>query len=227
MAISREGTFDYVFKISATPIGQVKGSLGEPIEGVKNRLVGHAPTLEVAEYQREPWQLYGRVTLSATDTHAVASKFSFSVDRPLVRAFRPGDVLHVSRTSCGGLGLSILRDGYLVAAAGAITKVPLGADVSARAPHDLTEQAEAVFRTRDRRYQLHDQPIELTIQGETRILHLGRPQMGPYEVFMRHGFLRGIPGTDECISIERRGVCPDTAAHTTAQLLSEGGEIRD
>lgn len=37
---------------------------------------------------------------------------------------------------------------------------------------------------------------------------------------------RGMPGRDESLSIERRGVCPDTAAHTTAQLLeAEGVEL--
>jgi hypothetical protein len=29
----------------------------------------------------------------------------------------------------------------------------------------------------------------------------------------------GIPGTDECVSIERLGICPSTAAHNSAQLM--------
>jgi hypothetical protein len=227
MVISREGTFDYVFKISSTPLGRTQGSVREPVPRDQRRLVGHAPILVSGDYQREPWQLYARITLAASDRRALASVVSFSVDRALLKALRTGDVLHLNRTGCGGMGLSILRDNHLVAAAGAITHVPLGADVSARAPSDLTQQAEAVFQTRDPQYHLQDQPIELTIQGETRILHIGRPQMGPYEVFMRHGFMRGIPGTDESVSIERRGVCPDTAAHTTAQLLAEGVQISD
>ena len=45
--------------------------------------------------------------------------------------------------------------------------------------------------------------------------------MGDYEIFVRHGFLWGDPGTDESVSIELRRVCPDTAAHTTAQLLEQ------
>jgi hypothetical protein len=46
--------------------------------------------------------------------------------------------------------------------------------------------------------------IELSVGGVTRILHGGRPTLGPYEVFVRHGFLRGMPGTDESLSIERQ-----------------------
>jgi len=225
MSISPEGTFDYVFKVSAKPIGRMQGTIRKPVFLDGRRLVGHAPVLIAEEYERQPWQLYARITLVASDSRALASFVSFSVDRPLLRALREGDLLNLTRTGCGGLGLSILRDNYLVAAAGAITRVPLGADVSARSPHDLTQQAEAIFQTRDPKYRLHDYPVELTIQGETRILHIGRPQIGPYEVFMRHGFLRGLPGTNECVSIERRGVCPDTCAHTTAQLLTEGVEI--
>jgi hypothetical protein len=64
-----------------------------------------------------------------------------------------------------------------------------------------------------------DHPIELSIAGDTRIMHSGRPTMGRYDVLIRHGFIMGMPGTDACVSIERRGVCPDTAAHTTAQVV--------
>jgi hypothetical protein len=139
---------------------------------------------------------------------------------------RRGDVLHISRSGRCGLGLSILREDLLIAAAGAITKVPLGLGASARMPGDLIAQAERAFRTRDPDYRMNDRPFELSIAGETRILHTGRPQIGPFDVFVRHGFLDGLPGGDVCASIERRGVCPDTAAHTSAELLErEGLEI--
>ena len=228
--ISPEGTFDYVFDVNAD-LGSgasLTGRLRETVQpsAWSRRLAGHAPLLSGVEYQREAWQLYARFTLVPSDPeNASVAQASFSVERGLLRVLRPGDVLHLSLH--GGLALSILRDDSLIAAAGAITAVPLGVDVVARVPGDLIRQAESVFRTRDPDYQMHDAPFELSIAGETRLLHWGRPTMGPFDVFVRHGCRLGGKfdggGQDACASIERRGVCPDTAAHTSAQLFDQEG----
>ena len=223
MAIGAEGRFAYSFVIADD------GAIARPVPGTVygrgqadvRRLVGHAPMLQAIDVERQPWQLYARLTLTASDQQPGVRSASLTVERGIVRVLRRGDVLYLTRTACGGIGLSILRQDQLVAAAGAITSVPLGLGVSARNPFDLVDQAEAVFRQRDRNYQLADRPIELEIAGESRILHNGRLQMGPYEVFVRHGSSLGLPGLDASASIELRGVCPDTAAHTTAQLLDE------
>ena len=234
MVLPLEDIFDYTFDV-VDPLRAGQKLAGRPREDLPKddlrrvrhgdrRLVGHAPSLEASEYQRQPWQLYARITLIASDpSNATVKSVSFSVERGLVRVLRLGDVLHISRTGCAGIGLSILRDDQLVAAAGAISYVPLGVDVSVRFPDDLTDQVEAIYRTRDPEYEMREYPIELSIEGATRILHGGRPRIGPYEVLVRHGFFPGIPGTNECVSIERCGVCPDTAAHTSAQLLEEEG----
>jgi hypothetical protein len=101
------------------------------------------------------------VTLTVTEKkHAIASSFSFNVDRELIAMLRPNDVLYISRTHCAGLGLSILRDGELVAAAGAVTCVPLGPTVSVRYPHELIEEAEAIFKARDPDYDIQNDPVE-------------------------------------------------------------------
>lgn len=133
MSIGPEGTFNYTFEIDEgfSSTQRAHGKLSEPARSDR-RLVGHSPIFEAVEYQREPWQLYARITLHATDRpNATVAGVSFSVERGLVRVLRPGDVLHLSRTPCGGLGISIIRDSYLVAAAGAVQSVPLGTDVSA------------------------------------------------------------------------------------------------
>ena len=225
MTISIEGTFDYAFDISADlRTARTKGRQSERARAAGKRLVGHAPILSAEDYQREPWQLRTRLTLTASDRgNALVREASFSVDRELVNMLRPGDELYLARTACGGLGLSVLRKGLLIAAAGSIVDVPLGSDVTARIPLDLIRSAEQSLRSRDPQYELSDYPVELTIAGETRILHRGRPRMGPYDVLVEHGFLPGMPGDDMRASIERRGVCPDTAAHTTAQLFEEQG----
>jgi hypothetical protein len=139
----------------------------------------------------------------------------------LIKMLRQEDALHISRTPCAGLGLSVLRDGQLVAAAGAISDVPLGPDVSIGTPGDLVREAECIFRTRDPEFQLRNCPVELRIGNVTRIIDFGRPTIGPYEILVRHGFLRGMPGTDVCVSIERVRVCPDTAAHHSAELIAK------
>jgi hypothetical protein len=68
---------------------------------------------------------------------------------------------------------------------------------------------------------MRNYPVELRVGDVTRILHEGRPTIGDYAVLVRNGRLWGIPGTDECVSIERRKICPSTAAHNSAQLMKE------
>jgi hypothetical protein len=223
MVMHISGTFDYTFIVpDDAPSGtrRMEGSLREPVHGGEGRLLGHAPLLVTEEYQREAWQLYSRLTLTPRDRKAKAQSFSFSVDRPLITTLRYGDALHISRTLCGGLGLSILRDGLLIAAAGAVSHVPLGSDVSVGTPSDLVREAERLFQTRDAEYHVRQSPVEVRIGNVSRIIDAGRPRIGPYEILVRHGSISGLPGTDECVSMERIGVCPDTAAHHSAELIS-------
>jgi hypothetical protein len=164
MVMATCGTFDYRFVVADGSHGgtrQMQGMLREPIEGDQDRLLGHAPLLQTVEYHREKRQLLCLVTLTVTEKkHAIASSFSFNVDRELIAMLRPNDVLYISRTHCAGLGLSILRDGELVAAAGAVTCVPLGPTVSVRYPHELIEEAEAIFKARDPDYDIQNYPVE-------------------------------------------------------------------
>jgi hypothetical protein len=51
---------------------------------------------------------------------------------------------------------------------------------------------------------MRDRPIELSVTGVTRIMHGGRRRIGPYEIFVRHDFLSGVPGIEECGSVERQ-----------------------
>jgi hypothetical protein len=158
--------------------------------------------------------------LTATEKkYAIASSFSFNVDRELIAMLRADDVVHISRTHCAGLGLSVLRDGELVAAAGAVIDVPLGPTVSVRHPRELIEGAEAIFKARDPEYHMRNYPVELRVGDGLHIIHAGRPTVGDYEILVRHGHIWGIPGRGECVSIERLGICPSTAAHNSAQLM--------
>src|SRR5258708_7954694 len=100
------------------------------------------------------------VTLRATSTHrASIAAFSFYVDRALTNAFRPGDMLYLTRTGCGGLGLSAVRAGRLVAAVGVVTAVPLGESVSVRIPVEVVREAEHLFEKLDREFRFPELPI--------------------------------------------------------------------
>jgi hypothetical protein len=140
----------------------------------------------------------------------------------------PNDTFFVSRTSCGRLGLSIVRRGQLIAAAGALSTIPLGDLVRVRIPSDTILEAERVFQKSDPKFEFPHLPVEIRVGDETHIMFQGRPQIQSYNVWVEHGFYRGLPGVDECVAIALAGSCPDTAAIASAQLMDSGAiEIRD
>lgn len=217
MVMSKEGTFCYVFEVPDDGARVMHGRLAYELPPGEERLLGPTVQLEITEVQRQPWQLFATLALSSP-----RGRVWFTVERGMIRVLRKGDSLYIQRGSMGGLGIWILRADFLVAAAGGVFGY-LGKDVSVGMPCDLIERAEAALREGDPKYRMHDRPVELRVGGEIRILHVGRPRIGPYDIHVRHGFIDGLPGTGASLSIERVGVCPDTAAHTTAQLLDEEG----
>jgi hypothetical protein len=142
----------------------------------------------------------------------------------LTLAFEPGDTLHLARTHSGGVGLSLSRDGRLVVAVGAVSAVPLE-NVKAATPFDLVRKADAVFQERDPEFHLPHYPVQIEIQNEMRLLYGGRTRIGEYEVWVQHGFVRGIPGTDECVGIALKGVCGYVTASCSAMLIELGLEM--
>jgi hypothetical protein len=137
MAIARCGTFDYVAMVPESGEDHAPWNvrLRTPLERtgdarMDGRLVGHSPTLEILDDRITPSVrmspltgnvgprvLRSRLTLTAaTRDYAEVESASFHVDRALTMALRPHDMLHMARTACGGLALSIVRDDRLVAA---------------------------------------------------------------------------------------------------------------
>lgn len=105
----------------------------------------------------------------------------------------PSTWIGASRTACGGLGLSIIRNGQLIAGVGAVTTVPLGSNIKVHVPGDLIANAEAVFKQRDPEFQFPELPVELSVGNCRRLLFRGWIQLEGYEVFMEHGYYIGIP----------------------------------
>jgi hypothetical protein len=241
MAIPLCGRFEYVgvvpgpettgpwqlHDLSTAPSSPLPG----PVSDV--RLVGLHPVLEMADagvtpgVARSPLTgtvrpkvLLSRWTLRADrkDSAGVAA-FSFCIDSMLLHAFRPGDTLHLARTGRGGLGMSLIRDGRLVFAIGAVDAVPHGNTVSIGHPDEAINEALDVFRRIDPEFTFRESPLELRIGSARRILYRGRPRIGDYNVFIEHGTHWGMPGADPCAAIALTPGCPEVGAIASALLL--------
>jgi hypothetical protein len=218
--IHPSGLFEYAIEV---PAGGRASSpwvarLLTPVAPLEQRLVGHAPTVELIDFEERPGVQRTRITLTAPDSvSATAREVSFAVDRGFATMMKPQDMVHVVRNGGGGLGISVLRQGLLVGAAGAVTSVPLGSAITVRRPIDLERQAEAIFRTRDHEYRMSECPVEVTTETATHLLHRARRTIGRYEVFVEHGFVETL----ECVALTLMGVCPDCAATLTALLLDK------
>ena len=240
MTISRAGTFEYVAIVPESGEDQtrwkvrLRAPIGPTAAGrMDERLVGHSPTLEISDAGIAPAEemsplggrvrprvLRSRLTLTASASScALVASAAFHVDRALTMALSPRDMLCMARTPCGGLALSIIRSGQLVAAAGAVSAVPLGDFVHVRTPIDTIRAAEEVFRKHDTKFAFGELPVEIRIGEQTRLLYGGRPQLDSYKVFVEHGFYRGLPGKDECVAISLIGSCPEVPTIASAQLL--------
>lgn len=231
------GTFDYVAMIPEGGISvSFRAQLRQPIKLSGNkladfRLVGHAPEVRITDLARppnpgpsNPATSRSRVTLRALDReYAQDSEASFVLDRGLISALRPGDLLAMSRTGCGGVGVSAIRDSQLVFAVGVITAVPLGNDFVARFPYELVREAEAVFRKHDSTFEFVEYPLEIRAAGKTLIIYGGRVKVGDFELWIRHGYRKGIPGTDESVSIARAGACSIVDANSSVLFLEGEG----
>jgi hypothetical protein len=228
-------TFDYLAIVPDIPTGNSAPwtvMLRRPSKR-KEALVGLSPTIQITDagltpdtprprdsFMVRPKVLRSEITLSASRKEgAGVSAASFHVDKSLTSALRPRDILHITRTGCGGLAVSVIRDDQLVVGVGAVTCVPLGSNVRARVPLDLVEKGEAVFKRTDPEFRFRELPIEIGVGRQSRVLYTGWIQLEDYEVYLEHGFYWGLPGTDECVAISRKGACSVTAANASAQLL--------
>jgi len=82
---------------------------------------------------------------------------------------RPGDVFQMARTECGELGVSVLRQGNLIFAAGEVSAAQLGSTIQARVPGELIQGAERLFRQHDPKFEFSDLPIEIGSAEECSI----------------------------------------------------------
>jgi hypothetical protein len=233
-------TFEYVATAPDNHGGQFQCSarLRHPIPHQGNefdsRLLGHAPQLQVAEAgstpnpcRHRPAVMRSRITLAASSRKdATAAAISFHVDRDLIAQLRPGDDVHISRTACACLGLSIVRGGKLLAAVGAVSAVDLGNDFRVLSPYQLVQEAAHIFQAEDPEFRFSEAPVEFIHQTHRRILFRGECRIGQYEIQLRHGFISGIPGVDESAAIYLGQDKVPAFVNASAELLeNDPGEL--
>jgi len=150
---------------------------------------------------------------------------------------KAGDQMHLSRDAGCGLGFSLIRRGRLVAAAGALTGVPLGNGVEVGIPGDLISMAELVFQARDPDFEFIAQPVEVRIEGvregygqspsrnrrdpstDAFISFGGIVIVGDYRVIVRHGPVNVADAPSESLSICDKQTITHAAGEFAAMLL--------
>ena len=140
VAIPPCGTFQYVAVVPESEGDRTSWNvrLCAPVELTgddlrDDRLVGYSPTLELSDAgitpdvripsngRAHPRVLRNRMTLTAANrSHARVASAAFHLDQAFAMVLSPRDMLFMARTGCGGLGVSIVRDGQLIAAVGAV-----------------------------------------------------------------------------------------------------------
>lgn len=232
MSISAEGTFHYVGVVpgdwpSDAVMFEVRDVSDTPHS--QRRLVGLSPRLEVVDLgttarrtlpesdatgERVPLTTF--VLRSADPSGASIAGFSFALDRGFGERSLPGDVWHLVRTFGAGLGVSVLRQGRLVAAIGVASNVPLGLHLQARVvvpePDAAIDWASVV-----------ELPFEMAADdGVWRRLPAGRWEVGEYAVAVERMRQFIEDGHEERVAIWRLGDLPlDPGIHHARMLAHE------
>jgi hypothetical protein len=198
-----EFTDDYVVTVPAGGVGALPWLVVEPFvrDGqALTRLVLHGGARWL------PWRRRARISSDA---------WALAVHPGVIECLRQGDVLHLGRTGSAGIALSIVRDGSLVLAAGAVDAVPLGDNVEvvpsrdSGLPHGPPDMPSRFGG-----------PVLVRVGDDAATLAHGVVTLGRYTCRVLHGRRAGIPGTDACVAIARDDACGQEVAEATARLLA-------
>jgi hypothetical protein len=215
------GTFEYSGVVSAatlaraaywlldapadhSPLGRSRTEY-DPLR--HDRLVGLRPILQISG---------GRFALIASSrSHARVSSASFDVDHDLPGRFHVGDVLTLIRTGTADLALSLMRDGRLMCAIGAVTVLRLGSAITVRGQSQVE---------RTRSWDRKDEWIEVAVGEERkRLQKREEATFGSYRVTVVRCYEPGIPGEYESVAVSLDEADLHTAAVRSAELLAQPG----
>ena len=133
--------------------------------------------VRITHISPNPGVFYSCVVLTPVEPTSEVWPLHFHIERRMTTKLCAGDLVHIRTTHCGGLGISILRNGMLLAAAGAVCSVPLGRHVIARYPHDLFDEAFAVIRRKYPDFALHESPVEVIVGDVSSLLLRARTEV--------------------------------------------------
>ena len=153
-----------------------------------NRLVGLQPLARISG---------GQLILEASSRdRAQVRLVTVELDRALLESLGAGDRIELVRTDTADIGVSLLRGGDLLWAAGAVTTVPLGPMLQAH------NGPTGSFASDE--WPRKDTWVEVSANGQTSRLRDGEEvTIGEYRVTLARSFKDGIPGAYENAAISR------------------------
>lgn len=173
--ISPSGLFSYVAVFAQDSFGDGEINVRAQDRTGQRSLTGDNPRI----------RFWGdQMVLIATDEQRAAVKwFRFRTGDVVARLAEPGDVLELERTGPGQLRLTIVREGQLILAIGAVSGVTFGPDVSVA----CSDSSPVV------RLSSTNQDLELRARDSA--------QLGGYDIYAERLPEGGHPGRAECLSI--------------------------
>ena len=113
-----------------------------------------------------------------------------------------------------------------MAAVGAVTKVPLVPGCRHAYLVIVCVRRRAVSRA-GLGVCFPEWPVEIRVGDSTKVIFYGGRNLGQYQFWVLKPFIVGIPGIQECASIERLSVCPEGAAYRSAELMAREDRQRE
>ena len=240
MALPPSGTFEYVVTVPAQQgpesfpwplqLGEEITPRGDSL--FDDRLVGYTPSLEILDggviadsFGLRDAIRRSRFTLRAlTRAHASSREVSFYVDREVTMQFNPGDELRLRHSCMGGTGLTLLRNGTLIFAVGAVFGNLPPSDIQLKHPDDSLERIRRFESVpfENRRQQPLFLPIEIRVGQEMRSIYAGTVELGGYELWVEGGNY-AFPSGDCYVAVSRKGLCDAAPAVASTMMLRRPG----
>ncbi|MFN7978253.1 MAG: hypothetical protein U0P30_08965 [Vicinamibacterales bacterium] len=199
------------------------------------RLVGRSPRLVVYDAgfnertgPDRPHVLRHGLRLEASGRRKASVRTALlHLEATLLPSLRAGDELHLAGNSGGDVGVSVLRGGFLVCAVGAISSVPLGADLEALEPRELRARIADVLLSFDPSFPDAENlravlplPLALRHGGFNVLIGQAHRSVGPYDV-RRPLSASGWQAHSGHGTIVRRGACSALGARLSTMLLAQ------
>ena len=187
--IAPGATFSYEVTI---PIGgRTVAARARTLEAAPRSRVATALTDRLVGYQPEVWILEDRVLLVATGRdHASYRAAALTLNGDVAFLIRAHDVVHLLRTPTGRFGFALIRDGAIVVAAGALSRMPALSDVGVTC--SVANPDVALIADGIRPEDAVDCPLQIAVADLSHtFVSPGKIHMGPYLI--------------ECLALGQRG----------------------